>query len=110
MSFSGTSDNSVIAAIDVGTNSVHMVVARVGEHGFHVLSTEKEVVRLGAGVSGADVLSDAAIERAITALRHMKRIADALRVPPATLMADGSDTIEPSASASAGGYDLGEYQ
>jgi transcriptional regulator with XRE-family HTH domain len=43
-------------------------------------------------------------------LTTLKRIADALRVPPATLMADGSDTIEPSASASAGGYDLGEYQ
>jgi exopolyphosphatase/guanosine-5'-triphosphate,3'-diphosphate pyrophosphatase len=69
--------NSVIAAIDVGTNSVHMVVAKVGEHGFHVLSTEKETVRLGAGVSGADVLSDAAIERAVNALRHMKRIAEA---------------------------------
>ncbi len=69
--------NSVIAAIDVGTNSVHMVVARVGEHGFHVLSTEKETVRLGSGVAGADVLSDAAIERAVVALRHMKRIADA---------------------------------
>lgn len=77
MKFRLSRPNSVIAAIDVGTNSVHMVVAKVGEHGFHVLSTEKEVVRLGAGVSGADVLSDAAIERAITALRHMKRIADA---------------------------------
>lgn len=43
-------------------------------------------------------------------LTTLKRIADALRVPPATLMADGSDNIEPSASASAGGYDLGEYK
>jgi HTH-type transcriptional regulator, competence development regulator len=43
-------------------------------------------------------------------LTTLKRIADALRVPPATLMADGSDTIESSALASAGGYDLGEYQ
>ena len=43
-------------------------------------------------------------------LTTLKQIADALRVPPATLMADGSATIEPSASASAGGYDLGEYK
>jgi exopolyphosphatase/guanosine-5'-triphosphate,3'-diphosphate pyrophosphatase len=68
---------SIIAAIDVGTNSVHMVVAKVGRHGFHVLSNEKEVVRLGSGVAGADVLSDAAIDRAINALRHMKRVAEA---------------------------------
>lgn len=43
-------------------------------------------------------------------LTTLKRIADALRVSPAKLIADGSDTTEPSASASAGGYDLGEYQ
>ncbi len=69
--------NPVIAAIDVGTNSVHMVVARFSNHGFHVLSTEKEVVRLGSGVAGADLLSPEAIDRGINALRHMKRIADA---------------------------------
>lgn len=43
-------------------------------------------------------------------LTTIQRIADALRVSPATLIAEGSDTTEPSASASAGGYDLGEYQ
>jgi hypothetical protein len=39
-------------------------------------------------------------------LTTLKRIADALRVAPATLMADGLGTVEPSASSSAGGYDL----
>lgn len=67
----------VIAAIDVGTNSVHMVVARIGAHGFHVLSSEKEVVRLGSGTSGMDVLAPDAIDRAIGALGRMKQIADA---------------------------------
>jgi transcriptional regulator with XRE-family HTH domain len=43
-------------------------------------------------------------------LTTLKRIADALRVPPATLIADDSDTVEPSAPAPSGGYDLGEYQ
>ena len=43
-------------------------------------------------------------------LTTLKRLADALRVAPATLIADGPDTVEPSASSSAGGYDLGEYQ
>ncbi|MET4102684.1 transcriptional regulator with XRE-family HTH domain [Roseovarius sp. MBR-78] len=43
-------------------------------------------------------------------LTTLKRIADALRVPPATLIADGSGTAEPSASSSSGGYDLREYQ
>ena len=72
-----SAQGSVIAAVDVGTNSVHMVVARVGTNGFDVLASEKEVVRLGEGVDGMDHLSEAAIERGVAALRHMKRIADA---------------------------------
>lgn len=43
-------------------------------------------------------------------LTTLKRIADALRAPFATIIADGSHTAEPSAPASSGGYDLGEYQ
>lgn len=70
-------NTSVIAAIDVGTNSVHMVVARIGAHGFHVLSAEKEVVRLGSGTAGMDLLAPEAIDRAVSALGHMKQIAEA---------------------------------
>jgi transcriptional regulator with XRE-family HTH domain len=43
-------------------------------------------------------------------LTTLKRIAEALRVPLAALIADGPGNVEPSASSSAGGYDLGEYQ
>ncbi|MBD1206712.1 MAG: helix-turn-helix transcriptional regulator [Rhodobacteraceae bacterium] len=43
-------------------------------------------------------------------LRTLKRIADALRAPLATIIADGSHTAEPSAPAPSGGYDLGDYQ
>jgi exopolyphosphatase/guanosine-5'-triphosphate,3'-diphosphate pyrophosphatase len=71
------SAGTVIAAIDVGTNSVHMVVARVGPNGFDVLASEKEVVRLGEGVEGMDHLTQGAIDRGVAALRHMRRIADA---------------------------------
>ena len=38
----------ILGAIDVGTNSFHLVVARVDEKGlFKVLTREKEVVCLG---------------------------------------------------------------
>lgn len=43
-------------------------------------------------------------------LTTLKRIADALRAPLATIIADGSHTAEPSAPAPSGGYDLGDYQ
>lgn len=43
-------------------------------------------------------------------LTTLKRVAEALRAPFATIIADGSHTAEPSAPAPSGGYDLGEYQ
>lgn len=69
--------DSVIAAIDVGTNSVHMVVAQVSEVGFTVLTTEKINVRLGEGSGGMDHLTPEAIERGVNALVHMKRVSAA---------------------------------
>jgi len=43
-------------------------------------------------------------------LTTLKRIADALRVPLAALIADKSGADEPSAPSSSEGYDLGDYQ
>ena len=43
-------------------------------------------------------------------LTTLKRIADALRAPLATIIADGSQTAEPTVPMASGGYDLGEYQ
>lgn len=43
-------------------------------------------------------------------LTTLNRIAGALRVPIATLIAAHTQTSAPSASPSSGGYDLGEYQ
>ncbi|MFV1877668.1 helix-turn-helix domain-containing protein [Nioella sp.] len=43
-------------------------------------------------------------------LTTLKRIADALRAPLATIIADDSHTAQPSATSSSEGYDLGEYQ
>lgn len=43
-------------------------------------------------------------------LTTLKRIADALRAPPATLIAYSTNIAEPSAPAPSGGYDLGEYK
>lgn len=70
-------ESAVIAAIDVGTNSVHMVVADVDAAGFTVLASEKEVVRLGEGSNGLDHLTMSAIDRGVSAVRRMKQIADA---------------------------------
>ena len=43
-------------------------------------------------------------------LTTLKRIADALRLPLAKLVAEASDPAESSAASASKGYDLGEYQ
>ncbi|MFA8387530.1 MAG: helix-turn-helix domain-containing protein [Pelagibaca sp.] len=43
-------------------------------------------------------------------LTTLSRIADAMRVSLATIIADGSHTAKASDRAPSGGYDLGEYQ
>ncbi|MDP4990754.1 MAG: helix-turn-helix domain-containing protein [Marivita lacus] len=43
-------------------------------------------------------------------LTTLRRIADAMRVSLATIIADGSHAAKASDRAPSGGYDLGEYQ
>jgi len=67
-----------IAAVDVGTNSLHLIVARVTEGDrFEVVTREKEMVRLGAGVDGMKNLAPDALDRAVAALATFRRLADA---------------------------------
>lgn len=68
----------VLAAVDVGTNSLHLVIARVvdGDR-FDVVAREKEQVRLGQGAGDMKELAPEAIERGVAALGRMRRLADA---------------------------------
>ncbi len=68
------------AAVDIGTNSFHLVVADVRADGsFDVVTTEKEMVRLGEGTTGDHrELSEAAIERGVAALARFAAIAESL--------------------------------
>ena len=49
-----------IAAIDIGTNSIHMIVVQVRpDLSFEVIDREKEMVRLGAGgLDGRSLTAD----------------------------------------------------
>ncbi len=73
---------SVLAALDIGTNSFHLVVARVTNGGgFETLTREREVVRLGHGGGDMKELSSDAMARGIASLRRMHRIADSFGAP-----------------------------
>ncbi len=66
----------VIAALDIGTNSFHMVVARHrGAQRFEVIAREKEMIRLGHGATDMKHLSADAIERAVASILRMSQIA-----------------------------------
>jgi exopolyphosphatase/guanosine-5'-triphosphate,3'-diphosphate pyrophosphatase len=57
-----------IAAIDLGSNSFHMALAEVDQHGSKTYHREKRKVRLAAGLNRAQQLDHASIERALQAL------------------------------------------
>lgn len=70
----------ILAAIDIGTNSIHMVVVRIYPTlpAFSILSREKSTVRLGDRDKETGNLTNVAIERAIGALKRCKEVAKTL--------------------------------
>src|ERR1041385_6207257 len=66
-----------IAAIDIGTNSIHMIVVQVRpDLSFEVIDREKEMVRLGAGGLDGRAVADSAMAAARAALSKFRRLAD----------------------------------
>jgi exopolyphosphatase/guanosine-5'-triphosphate,3'-diphosphate pyrophosphatase len=57
------------AALDLGTNNCRLLVARATRDSFRVVDAFSRIIRLGEGVTASGRLSDAAIARAIDALR-----------------------------------------
>jgi exopolyphosphatase/guanosine-5'-triphosphate,3'-diphosphate pyrophosphatase len=57
------------AALDLGTNNCRLLIARPSENdGFTIIDAFSRIVRLGEGLAGSGRISDAAIERAMSAL------------------------------------------
>ena len=66
----------VLAAVDLGSNSFHMVVARHSHGQLVILDRLREMVRLAGGLSDSGRLDDAATDRA---LRCLERFGQRLR-------------------------------
>ena len=75
-----TRRDRILAAIDVGTNSIHMVVVKIKPTlpAFTIIDREKETVRLG-NFSEDGNLSEDAMERAIAALKRCQAIAESFK-------------------------------
>jgi exopolyphosphatase/guanosine-5'-triphosphate,3'-diphosphate pyrophosphatase len=70
----------ILAAIDIGTNSIHMVVVKINAQipSFRIIAKEKDTVRLGDRDPNTGNLTALAIERAFAALRRCKDLAHSL--------------------------------
>jgi exopolyphosphatase / guanosine-5'-triphosphate,3'-diphosphate pyrophosphatase len=71
-----------LAAIDIGTNSIHMVVVKINPDlpAFNIIDAEKSTVRLGERCPDTGSLTPEAMARAISALRRCQEIARGLEV------------------------------
>lgn len=75
-----TEPERILAAIDVGTNSIHMVVVRIQPAlpSFDIIAREKDTVRLGERSEKTGKLTPEAISRAMATLKRCKALADGL--------------------------------
>lgn len=70
-----------LAAVDVGTNSIRLIVAEGLRDGkYRILDDEREATRLGRNLSSTGRLDPQAVELSLAALRRMKQIAAGYQV------------------------------
>ncbi|MFB2934751.1 HD domain-containing protein [Aerosakkonemataceae cyanobacterium BLCC-F154] len=74
------SKNRIIAAVDIGTNSIHMVVVQIMPElpAFIIIEREKDTVRLGDRDPDTHNLKPEAMERAISTLHRCREVAKTL--------------------------------
>jgi exopolyphosphatase/guanosine-5'-triphosphate,3'-diphosphate pyrophosphatase len=74
-------EKQIIAAIDIGTNSIHMVIVEIEPSlpAFRVIAKEKDMVRLGDRDPDTGNLTPEAIDRALAALKRCRDLADSLQ-------------------------------
>jgi exopolyphosphatase / guanosine-5'-triphosphate,3'-diphosphate pyrophosphatase len=74
-------EHRIIAAIDLGTNSLHMVVVKIDPTlpGFSIIAKDKETVRLGDRDLATGNLKPQVIERAINSLGRFQNVAKTLK-------------------------------
>jgi len=81
----------MVAAVDLGSNSFHLIVARIAKDQVNILDRLKEMVRLSEGVDANNMLSDAGQERALACLaRFGQRLRD---MPVDSVRIVGTNTL-----------------
>jgi exopolyphosphatase/guanosine-5'-triphosphate,3'-diphosphate pyrophosphatase len=65
-----------IGIIDMGTNTFHLLVAEIEKNDFRILLQERIPVKIGVGGINQGIITEAAINRAMEALKEFKRKLD----------------------------------
>lgn len=87
----------LLAAIDMGSNSFHMVVARLVHGEIRTLEKMGEKVQLGAGLDSQNRLTEEAIERGLACLgRFAQRLAG---MPPEAVQVVGTNALRVARNA-----------
>lgn len=87
----------MVAGLDLGSNSFHMIVARVHDNQLHVVDRLREVVRLAAGLDDDHNITAEAQQRA---LESIERFGQRLKELPAThVRAVGTNTLRQAANS-----------
>ena len=87
----------IIAAVDLGSNSFHMIVCRIQDEQIVIIDRLKEMVRLAAGIDSNKILSVDAQQRALDCLdRFGQRVRN---LPPNCLRIVGTNTLRSARNA-----------
>jgi len=87
----GSSLPDMVATVDLGSNSFHMIVARIADGDLQIIDRLKEMVRLGEGLTADKQLLPEVVERALACL---ERFGQRLRgMTPESVRAVGTNTL-----------------
>ena len=83
--------SETFAAVDLGSNSFHMVVAKLEDGQVRIIDRIKDMVRIASGLDSSNNLTEEAIERALESLRQLgQRIRE---IPRTNVKAVGTNTL-----------------
>jgi exopolyphosphatase/guanosine-5'-triphosphate,3'-diphosphate pyrophosphatase len=72
--------NDLVGVMDLGTNTFHLVVARVSPGSFEIVHRERQAVKIGkGGINNSEILREA-VDRALVCMSGFQRKLDELRV------------------------------
>lgn len=70
----------LISAIDVGSNSFHMIIAEITGKSFSIIRKEREVIRLGTWKEGKEkIISEEEIDHAASILKRFRLLSDSYK-------------------------------